>query len=450
MRSVAEEELPEALGAVHIDPSYDEVDVQTTVTSFSDDIDWTITDYDIGSDFVDDDVLVSEEDMNEYEKILMESGFNTLMQKLEENNNQWKGVEINIAITGESGCGKSTLINALRDMKADDIGAAKIGCTETTKEPTPYPYKETENVKIWDLPGVGTPNFPKETYLKTIKIEQYDFILLVSSTRYKENDTWLAKEINISYPNSNLFFIRTKVDSDLENYLKGHRMAPRMGQRTILLKTIRDESMANLTAAGIKLVKMFLINSHRPETFEFGKLQTMLIEKVSALKRDAMILSLSSVSNNVVAEKIRVLERRIGAVSVTGAIAAIKSERQKGQRLELDVLMTEVLLYKRQLGIDAHAISVFAKMLKKQEEELYMKLNMHSHAILKTSFAFAKFYDQYDKFRPSAFHSFPLFGRISKVRNYQRQCSMVLKCLLKMCSSECHRLQTNLAIWLNE
>ncbi|KAH3888985.1 hypothetical protein DPMN_013031 [Dreissena polymorpha] len=73
----------------------------------------------------------------------------------------------NITITGELGCGKSSLIYTLRNMKAGDVGAAKIACTETTKEPTPFPYRENENVKIWDLAGVGTPNFPKETYLKT-------------------------------------------------------------------------------------------------------------------------------------------------------------------------------------------------------------------------------------------------------------------------------------------
>ncbi|KAH3889003.1 hypothetical protein DPMN_013049 [Dreissena polymorpha] len=111
--------------------------------------------------------------------------------------------------------------------------------------------------------------------------------------------------------------------------------------------------------------------------------------------------------------------------------------------------MTEVNFYKIQLGIDAKSINVLSKILKKEEAEIYMKLNMETHSILKTSANLSKFYEKYDKFTPSAIHSFPLFGKLSKVRNYQRQCTMVLKYLLKMCASECHRLQTNLAIWLN-
>ncbi|KAH3888989.1 hypothetical protein DPMN_013035 [Dreissena polymorpha] len=127
------------------------------------------------------------------------------MEKLNEMNNAWRKMEINIAITGESGSGKSSFINALRNMKAGDEGAAEIGATETTTEPKAYSFKDSENVKIWDLPGVGTPKFPKETYLEKIDIESYDFIMLVSCSRYKENDKWLANEITRRYQNQ-IFF----------------------------------------------------------------------------------------------------------------------------------------------------------------------------------------------------------------------------------------------------
>ncbi|KAH3888999.1 hypothetical protein DPMN_013045 [Dreissena polymorpha] len=52
-------------------------------------------------------------------------------------NNQRKSVEINIAIERKSGTEKFRLINALRTMKADDVGDAKIGCTGKYKRTDP-------------------------------------------------------------------------------------------------------------------------------------------------------------------------------------------------------------------------------------------------------------------------------------------------------------------------
>ncbi|KAH3898123.1 hypothetical protein DPMN_022341 [Dreissena polymorpha] len=116
-------------------------------------------------------------------------GYNALIQKLEAWN--WKQPTINIAVAGSAGTGKSTLINSLRGLKADDKGAALTGCTETTTEVTCYPHPENPNLKLWDLPGVGTLNFPRDTYFETVDFKKYDFLLLVSSSRFSETDLCL-------------------------------------------------------------------------------------------------------------------------------------------------------------------------------------------------------------------------------------------------------------------
>ena len=43
---------------------------------------------------------------------------------------------------------------------------------EFTRELTPYDYPKNPLVTLWDLPGVGTNNFPQETYMEKIKVSR--------------------------------------------------------------------------------------------------------------------------------------------------------------------------------------------------------------------------------------------------------------------------------------
>ncbi|KAH3699844.1 hypothetical protein DPMN_074806 [Dreissena polymorpha] len=97
-------------------------------------------------------------------------------------------------------------------MKAYDDGAPTTGCTETTTKVTCYQQPEYPFLVVWDLPGVGTPNFTRDTYFEMVNFKDYDFLLLVSSSSFKENDLWLSKEIVKSTQNINLLFIRSESD----------------------------------------------------------------------------------------------------------------------------------------------------------------------------------------------------------------------------------------------
>jgi len=57
-----------------------------------------------------------------------------------------------------------------RRLTADDDGAADVGVTETTTDIVAYPHPNNEMLKFWDLPGVGTPRFPKDQYLEAIQV----------------------------------------------------------------------------------------------------------------------------------------------------------------------------------------------------------------------------------------------------------------------------------------
>ena len=139
----------------------------------------------------------------------------SITQKYLENTNN---IQLNIAVTGQSGVGKSTFINAFRGIDNTDERAAPTGEVETTMKPKAYPHPTYPNVALWDLPGIGTPRYPADQYMKLVEFEKFDFFILVSDIRFNENDAKLAKEIKKM--GKKFYFVRSKIDNSL-------RAAPR-------------------------------------------------------------------------------------------------------------------------------------------------------------------------------------------------------------------------------
>ena len=99
-------------------------------------------------------------------------GTDELQKYLKKKCNGWRDTKITIGVVGESHSGKSSLINELRGLKPRDKGAAAVKNRECTKEPTPYEYPKNPLVTLWDLPGVGTNNFPQDTYMNDIEVSR--------------------------------------------------------------------------------------------------------------------------------------------------------------------------------------------------------------------------------------------------------------------------------------
>ncbi|XP_010783500.1 interferon-inducible GTPase 1 [Notothenia coriiceps] len=122
-------------------------------------------------------------------------------------------VHLNIAFTGESGSGKSTCVNAFRGLDNTDERAAPTGYKETTMEVHSYPHPNFPNVTLWDLPGIGTDNFPADKYLQHVGFERFDFFIIVSADRFRENDVMVAKAIRDM--KKKFYFVRSKIDQDI-------------------------------------------------------------------------------------------------------------------------------------------------------------------------------------------------------------------------------------------
>ncbi|KAH0512858.1 Interferon-inducible GTPase 1 [Microtus ochrogaster] len=111
---------------------------------------------------------------------------------------------INVAVTGESGAGKSSFINALRGVEPEDQDAAEEGVTETTMMRTPYKHPKIKTLTLWDLPGIGTMNFPPKDYLEKVKFQEhlsdYDFPILMD-TLIKDLSNQKRHNFMLSLPN---------------------------------------------------------------------------------------------------------------------------------------------------------------------------------------------------------------------------------------------------------
>ncbi|ROI88138.1 Interferon-inducible GTPase 5 [Anabarilius grahami] len=245
------------------------------------------------------------------------SGESTLEKataKAKEKIDQLLNVSLNIAVTGKTGSGKSSFINALRGVSEDDDGAAPTGVTETTMKATMYEHPIVPNVKIWDLPGIGSPNFKADKYLKEVKLDTYDFFIILNSERFMQNDVMLAKEIKKQ--KKNFYFVRSKIDNDIraEEKKKGF-------DEQKVLSLIREDCQKNLTELGDP--KVFLMSSFDLDKYDFEILQNTLEEELPIHKRSALLQAWPVCSAASLEKKIKMFKGMIWAASLASAGIAV-------------------------------------------------------------------------------------------------------------------------------
>ena len=276
---------------------------------------------------------------------------------LERKRDQWKQIPLNVAVIGNSGVGKSSFINAIRRLTADDEGAAKVGVKETTVDIESYPHPNNPLLKFWDLPGVGTDRFPRQTYLSDIEVDRFDFFLLITADRFTENDTWLGKEFRRR--NKKYFFVRTKVGADISNNKKAH---PKTHNEGDVMRDILESTEEHLKENECEDVPVFLIDSYKLTKFDFEQLEGRLIEDFPKMKKAALVLSLQTTSKEMVQLKVAELRSRMWKLAaLSGVVAAIPVP---GVSIIMDIAIVteEAEFYYTQLGLDETSLKRYAKL----------------------------------------------------------------------------------------
>ncbi|XP_048355967.1 uncharacterized protein LOC125434528 [Sphaerodactylus townsendi] len=187
---------------------------------------------------------------------------------------------LNIAVTGVSGAGKSSFVNSLRGLTDFAEDAAPTDVIERTKEPKGYPHPTFPHVTIWDLPGIGTPTFKAEDYLKKVNYSQYNFFIIVASNHFTEHDVQLS--CAVQKMGKRFYYLRSQMDVSIKN----EKIKPNFSEETALQK-IRKYCLDNLAQAGISSTQVFLISSCYRDKYDFPHLRRVLENEMEDFEKRA-------------------------------------------------------------------------------------------------------------------------------------------------------------------
>lgn len=157
----------------------------------------------------------------------------------------------NWAIIGMCGAGKSSLINSILGVNPRSKGAAKVDIVQCTMERKEYIHPEFPHLRIWDLPGCGTTEFPlyasepDDHYIHKFQLMAFDVVLILYDGKMFEEIPLLFKELK-KY-NLPCYIIRTKVDIDFNSAIDDNGFSAEEAKEYVRT-SFSDEAARNLKA----------------------------------------------------------------------------------------------------------------------------------------------------------------------------------------------------------
>lgn len=209
------------------------------------------------------------------------------MQKIAKLLKLYDCFNIDIAVTGESGSGKSSLINVFQGLRPDDVGAAQTGVVETTMKPTKFHDPNVPQLRLWDLPGMGTPTFNSNSYVKAMNLDIYDMFIVVISERVRENNMLLVD--TISQQKKPFYVIRTKIDNDMRSQRRKRNFSEENA-----LKKMKEDCEKYLKQKNLDS-HVFLVSAHEPLNYDMPKFMDTFKTEVPQIRAELFVSFLDKI-----------------------------------------------------------------------------------------------------------------------------------------------------------
>ncbi|XP_067268185.1 interferon-inducible GTPase 5-like isoform X1 [Chanodichthys erythropterus] len=307
--------------------------------------------------------IITQEDLKDIKDSISTQDLPSAINTIKEYLKKQDLVELNIGVSGESGSGKSTFVNAFRGLGDEEEDSAKTGPVETTMEPEVYLHPKYKNVKVWDLPGIGTPNFKADEYLELVQFECYDFFIIIASDRFRECHTQLAKEIKNM--GKKFYFVRSKIDSCID----AEKRKKNFDQKKTL-DTIREDCKNGLRKIGIEDAVVFLISSFELGKYDLNQLQERMEKELPQHKRHVLLLALPNITLEINEKKKKALEANIGKVALLSACVATVPLPGLSVAVDLAIVKKETEMYYNTFGLDDPSLQKLCEKSGKTIEEL--------------------------------------------------------------------------------
>ncbi|MBN3283995.1 IIGP5 GTPase, partial [Polyodon spathula] len=306
---------------------------------------------------------ISEKELGEMSALVQSRVLTEVVSQVQTLLNKLGTASLDIAVTGESGAGKSTFINAFRGLGDEDKGSAKTGVIETTRKVAFYQHPSLPTIRLWDLPGIGTPDFRPESYLEDVNLERYDFFIIVASERFKENHALLARSIESM--GKKFYFVRSKLDSDLAS---SQRQRPSTFTEAGVLDRIRGDCVQSLERMGARHASVFLISSFEPHKYDFTRLRDTLERELEGNKRHVFLLALPNLSCAYVEKKKQALSSTVWKTALSACLAAVVPGA--ALHCNMDMLMQTLRSFQQHFGLDTESLRRLANRTEKPYEAL--------------------------------------------------------------------------------
>ncbi|XP_058051576.1 interferon-inducible GTPase 5-like [Ahaetulla prasina] len=285
----------------------------------------------------------------EFRSDLSQGSVHKIALEYEQHLNETTNLPLNIAVTGQVGAGKSSFVNAIRGVKDDDEEAATVGTVEQTKEPKAYPHPSFPNIKIWDLPGIGTSRFNAAEYVQKVQFKKYDVFIMVISERFTENDALLAKEIHRM--RKKCYYVRSKIDTSIESEKRKKNF-----NMDKTLATIRKYCEDGLREAGDLSARVFLISSWKVHMYDFPLLQERIAAELPDQKKDILTPSLLIFSENELMRKKELMQSYIKKVALVSCVCGTLRVPGLSMLCDIGILLNALKRICNTFGLDNQSL----------------------------------------------------------------------------------------------